>query len=1820
MEQAGEDDQLDSDDDSSDNAEFCACRGTCGQVELCACASAGRLCDPSSCYCCVLQSDQLCVNIGTQLPYYPAHSADALPETPQFVLNGSSSLLKVASWNLRSFGSNVFLPTTDRTSPRLSRQFLAAIDQVSAFLRHYDVDLLFIQDAIDHEALKQLVAHINKTGTITYRVDWISIGVNESEEEKCDDLAVVVYKDSRSNALPWRVARSANENPLQVYDFPIEGMHEAITEQRDRFQSHPAFVPIVMGAETVCFVVLKLTSDGRLQSLRLNKEIEALPGLAARLKETTGADHVVLLGDFERDPNTVAFSGLTRSGHFPALKSGKTIYQDPTRAPGRSMQSHLYDNFWLPRALEGRASAAVGDEHWMQLEHGGFQLGGSISDHLPVLLALVMPSAKPHTELQAIRTASPTRGAFFAAIRARLIADEEPGAEVTDIKGLLEIFASALGLSQGEDELVSDDALVGVLSESQCSDSLTLLQALKAVKSRMFELVLFEALSVESRPLRRSRLMVVGEGAAGKTSFVRALTSQAFEDKWRSTVGLKATEYLAQRDDNIAVREAGVEMTDFSSSGSSWSLMEREPCEVDRTLRGELLRCARQARVQDSRKSLAERAIVMGASGDGGTDASADGGAHDNSLNKIVTVPTIMSACLGEFVGADMLFLRSDAVMHLVCSFLPFRDVTSLLKVHASSSKMRDETYNGIFKRDLSKRLDAVEVDLDKLFQGAAPGEIVLAGSTTVQVMLSVVWPGSDVDVYVTWDNAPKARANIRKLGFRFTKRTTDPFSEVAAGSDFDSDRKGSVARMKVETWTREIAATDDDSSPPCKVNIDLVIGFMPFHRDAWSVIDEFDLDICKTTFDGHTWGWVRDSSKVTSPLLGSSRSIPVESMSEARLKRLDKYRARGITVVPRELRDAWESPESSEAIDCQGRELAVRALGAVTTERYEEESANPLGDFSLNFESGEAEALAFSVWDYGGQRVFQTVQHLFLSRYGVYVLAFDLTKLRGGSAESAVTKGSLEYLRFWLQQIGMSALGAPLVLLGTHLDTLDGAGRGELGLAAIHEMLLREFSAEPAWATLHNNAEQHLCFFPVTNRAADRNIVRLRALIEELAENDRIKADDAQSYVNSSIPLSWLRLVDELKRREREEGESHLSRREVDAVAQACGVYAHLAISDLTERKILLSKLLVHLTTLGIVVYMEEAGLDDVVILNPQWLLDCIVCVVRDFGLHPLSRDRWIPWKELVALREQGVLAESALRIFWSEETDSINFLKSFLFKIGVMCELPQRREKTGREFLIPAAILSGTDGEEAGSDFQKFSPKLCAGLVCEITVSFPRFLPQGLIERLVVALAAGAEGYSRFTVASQDLNRSMFAAPCLFLDGRVLIGAVPAKLSGAVVLLSSPSSGEGSALHALLLVDQQSTDSAMISESELSAAVAVEVERLKAALTSVMERFYYTSAPPQVSVVMAPAVAASRRSPSNEMRGPSLTSLESVMSEATTREARSEESEEGATDNGDAEGDKEEEARAVRDLSAWLKANQKIVKHKKHIDDMALNIVREDFESSEALVMTARQGYLPQSTTDMWFVQQKYKAALRSALEKALEDGGGGNALDVLSPASQQQSHQDQDPAAATDAFISYAWGNKKTKRGGITHYPDHEFVCAINTALRRRGLITWFDSNTDTPHHLRGSMDATMAAGIENTQCFVPIITDIYRRKVNGADQGDNCWGEFSYALRRVRGQKMVVAVIERTMTSPHDWGGTLGLRLGGNKFIDVSSPRQRIAGSPEFEAAMDGLKSAIVKNIQDNKGEACNDASHSLPPLAPRPTRPIVKSEGCGCQLL
>lgn len=225
------------------------------------------------------------------------------------------------------------------------------------------------------------------------------------------------------------------------------------------------------------------------------------------------------------------------------------------------------------------------------------------------------------------------------------------------------------------------------------------------------------------------------------------------------------------------------------------------------------------------------------------------------------------------------------------------------------------------------------------------------------------------------------------------------------------------------------------------------------------------------------------------------------------------------------------------------------------------------------------------SLFDFGGQSVFNVIHHFFLTKCGVYLLVFNMEWLVTDNAAEKET--CLAYLSFWLNSIIIhtqdgNGRTAPVVLVGTRKDKVTDPAQHE----AISFLLFNEFKSSIAWRDIVENqsADGHngkidLFFFPVDNTAgrSDPTMQKMMKAIED--------AIDASDYAHSEQPLSWLQALDAINAKD----VPYLAYADIVDVAASCDIPAAMV-----------PKFLRFLHEMGALMWHEEDELKDVVIMNP--------------------------------------------------------------------------------------------------------------------------------------------------------------------------------------------------------------------------------------------------------------------------------------------------------------------------------------------------------------------------------------------------------------------------------------------------------------------------------------------------------------------------------------------------------------------------------------------------------------------------------------------
>ena len=442
---------------------------------------------------------------------------------------------------------------------------------------------------------------------------------------------------------------------------------------------------------------------------------------------------------------------------------------------------------------------------------------------------------------------------------------------------------------------------------------------------------------------------------------------------------------------------------------------------------------------------------------------------------------------------------------------------------------------------------------------------------------------------------------------------------------------------------------------------------------------------------------------------------------------------------------------------------------------------------------------LLISLFDYGGQSVFDVIHHLFLTSNGVYALVFNMEWfVCAGTSTSTSTNDSkstsdahfpaemeraLRFMRSWLSSIAVhtfdaaSGSTAPIVLVGTRLDVVKDPATH----SRISTLLNQQFSDHVAWPSVLENTQARNadgrathCFFPIDNTAAagSDSMRQLMAVVE--------RTIDSAAYTHKHVPLTWLRTMDKMhcssssggggKGEGERQKQSCTSLKEVSACAVQCGM---------AEDEV--PYFLSFLHDMGHLMWHDEPDLRDIVIFDAvRFLVEpatIIICKLNpDFndethhlvGSHKeCQKKHKQKWGQLVRL---GVLHTVLLDVMWRDFSAHREVLLALMVKFGLLVPLRRSFEAEAEaegsntvtnlegtsQYLVPsvlspvpsndASLLDWTDDAYCSCFFVftvtadlEHSPALT-----KADLATHGFLPTGLFERCVGEALSWAQSTS--------------------------------------------------------------------------------------------------------------------------------------------------------------------------------------------------------------------------------------------------------------------------------------------------------------------------------------------------------------------------------------------------------------------------------------------------------------------------------------------
>ncbi|ELT89642.1 hypothetical protein CAPTEDRAFT_187033 [Capitella teleta] len=203
--------------------------------------------------------------------------------------------------------------------------------------------------------------------------------------------------------------------------------------------------------------------------------------------------------------------------------------------------------------------------------------------------------------------------------------------------------------------------------------------------------------------------------------------------------------------------------------------------------------------------------------------------------------------------------------------------------------------------------------------------------------------------------------------------------------------------------------------------------------------------------------------------------------------------------------------------------------------------------------------SLVFSVWDFAGQTIYYNTHQFFLSSRAVYMLVWN-TRL--GFEHSG--------LDFWLSSISCHCPKAPVFIIGTHADQITNADLPEAALRKRYPNIKGFYSTSAVTGKGINDVFDHL----------------LLVTLE-------------QPYIGEMVPEAWLNLEKTILS-ERGNRKSLIKWSDIESMAQTNSILGSEIIQAVN-----------FLHELGTLQHFNNDLLRDRVVINPQWIVDVMACIV---------------------------------------------------------------------------------------------------------------------------------------------------------------------------------------------------------------------------------------------------------------------------------------------------------------------------------------------------------------------------------------------------------------------------------------------------------------------------------------------------------------------------------------------------------------------------------------------------------------------------------
>ena len=305
------------------------------------------------------------------------------------------------------------------------------------------------------------------------------------------------------------------------------------------------------------------------------------------------------------------------------------------------------------------------------------------------------------------------------------------------------------------------------------------------------------------------------------------------------------------------------------------------------------------------------------------------------------------------------------------------------------------------------------------------------------------------------------------------------------------------------------------------------------------------------------------------------------------------------------------------------------------------------------------------NVWDLGGQDEFLTTHHIFINPEATTLIVMDLSKsldshLRTDVTGSRSLKTPVDVLHYWLHSIHMQAsvkqVQPSVALVLTHRDLIYGNDVDQYVERYIHDILKSLQGKEYASTILRDNI--HV----VDNKNGNKSEF-------SMIRGQLIDMISQQKSWGQERPVRWLKLEADILNKAKEESTNYLFHVIIKGMALSYGIGDNELEAFLQFHH-----------TMGDFLYFSEPLLRDIVITNPQWLVDRFKALITAHEFLDKRNLKPTMHQEL----KQGMVGEETLKTIWAG--DDVRFITELMTKHNLIIPLNDVSRK--KRFLIPCML----------------------------------------------------------------------------------------------------------------------------------------------------------------------------------------------------------------------------------------------------------------------------------------------------------------------------------------------------------------------------------------------------------------------------------------------------------------------------------------------------------------------------------------------------